>query len=1119
MNFKFDTNEYRNPIKVNYPGREDELSLHSGFALYLLRKRKDTGLSKMDEIFEKVEQVGKEVAPDGNYQLCITGHSLGGALATLCGFYCGAKPRFAHLSTIYIWTFAAPRVGTQAFIQAYQYLERAGRIKHARFSCTNDIVPLIPFCNFEYDDLQFYKHVGVRVQLHDTGRVGKWRLRNNLDVTYPLKHDWPSEIRRQLMNNIFANLNSPSGFKDVHGLTEHQRRLHFAMTYRKALGSSELNSDQRRKRIKTLDEYYLIRAHIATDGIADEIVDIQKVDKVKEKVSSSKWLVRFLVLLLLFTWMLLILSITTDVPLDCVLVPFTMVLHGIEHLVHLPVTLPLAVYQSVMFRTQHMIHSMLVGTRHVGKSTFVARNASPHIDVMRKLAAERVKHNVSRHAKEIIDAKSAFMQEDSSKFQVFERTSTRLYNLASIVDNLVSPQLTIVTPVEGATPYEVEGESSVKEASGDAEDSAAKLEALESRLNPIQEYATGVSFAPKLDNGLYLVGAGVRKKSVVKVYAVAMYSTPKVLANAASSTTLHDTARTLDSTSSLTSFVLEMVYSAGAEKIAGAIGESVKPRHGGDPSDIGKLESLIVEGVNAIGGQATKGTMFRFDCSDEGVSVSVNGVEQGVAEFKGLGSAFVDVFMDGNSVSPTLVESCVKTWSSSENMSIAASLVDLASVSYQGNSKEGTTQEKGDTAGMRKKLESQLKPIQEYATSVVFDPKLAEGLYLVGAGVRKKSVVKVYAVALYGSASVLNAASSPAALRTAARSFGQSSPSTSFVLEMTYSASAEKIGGAIADSVKPRYSGSASDISELESLIIEGVNNKGGQASKGTMFRFDCSEEGVTVSVDGSVQGVAKFAGMGAAFVDVFLDDDAVSPTLVSSCMDNWSNPQAKAIAASLLELGDSSDETSDKQDDEGPSSSLQNAVESNMKSIQEYATSVTFVPKLEDGLYLAGAGVRKKSIVKVYAVAMYSSPVVLQALSKGSKSAMHNAARSFSPDSPLTTFVLEMTYSAGAEKIAGAIAESVKPRYNGNPTDINELEALIVKGVKMKGGQASKGTIFRFDCSQDGVRVSVDGSDQGMAAFEGMGGAFVDVFLDDNAVSPSLIDSCVETWSKLSLH
>lgn len=962
----------------------------------------------------------------------------------------------------------------------------------------------------------------MRVQLHNTGRIGKWRLRNNLDVTYPLKQDWPSEIRRVLANNIFANLNTPKGFGNYHGLTEHQRRLHFAMTYRKALGSSTLNSDKRRNRIKTLDEYYLIRANITTDGIAEEIVDIRKVDKGKKKGgTSSKWLVRFLVVLLLFTWVLLIMSIATDIPLHCVLVPFTMAIHGIEHLVYLPVTVPSAVYQSVTFHTHHMIHSMLGGSRRVGKATFVVRKASSNnIDVMKKLATERVKKNASRHVKEIIDAKSEFRQEDSSKFQVFDRASTRLYNLASIVDNLASPTLTLGSPVKGAAADEVQDESR-NEVGVSSIDRTAELEAVESRLKPVQVYATSVSFAPKLYNGLYLVGAGVRKKSVVKVYAVAMYSAPKVLVSASSSTALHDAARTFDSTSSMTSFVLEMVYSAGAEKIAGAIGESIKPRHNGDSSDIGKLESLIVEGVNAIGGQATKGTTFRFDCSDVGVVVSVNGVEQGMAAFKGLGSAFVDVFMDRNSVSPTLIDSCVKNWSSSENKLVSSSLMELASVaadSRQDDSEGGSTEDKPDKAGMRKKVESQLKPIQEYATSVGFNPKLDEGLYLIGAGVRKKSVVKVYAVALYSSANVLNAVS-PATLSTAARTFDASTPLTSFVLEMTYSAGAEKIGGAIADSVKPRYSGPASDVDVLESLIVEGVNKKGGQASKGTIFRFDCSEEGVTVSVDGSVQGMAKFDGLGSAFVDVFLDNDAVSPTLVSSCMETWSSPQAKATAASLLELDRPADGTSsDEQADEGSLSSLQNAIELNMKPIQEKATSVTFVPKLDNGLYLAGAGVRKKSIVKVYAVAMYSSPAVLQALSTESASGMRNAARSFSSSSPSTTFVLEMTYSAGAEKIAGAIAESVKPRYKGNPSDVSELETLIVKGVNMKGGQASKGTIFRFDCSQEGVRLSVDGSDQGMAAFEGIGSAFVDVFLDDNAVSPSLIDSCTETWSKVSL-
>ena len=92
-------------------------------------------------------------------------------------------------------------------------------------------------CNFELDDLQFYKHVGMRVQLHTVGNIGKWRLRRNLDVTYPLRHDWSSEIRRVFMNNIFANLTTLSGIKNNHKLTEYQKRLHFAMTYRRALGS------------------------------------------------------------------------------------------------------------------------------------------------------------------------------------------------------------------------------------------------------------------------------------------------------------------------------------------------------------------------------------------------------------------------------------------------------------------------------------------------------------------------------------------------------------------------------------------------------------------------------------------------------------------------------------------------------------------------------------------------------------------------------------------------------------------------------------------------------------------------------------------------------------------
>ena len=197
-------------------------------------------------------------------------------------------------------------------------------------------------------------------------------------------------------------------------------------------------------------------------------------------------------------------------------------------------------------------------------------------------------------------------------------------------------------------------------------------------------------------------------------------------------------------------------------------------------------------------------------------------------------------------------------------------------------------------------------------------------------------------------------------------------------------------------------------------------------------------------------------------------------------------------------------------------------AVESKMQSLTDKATSVSFDAKLDDNLYLVGVGVRKKAIINVYSVAMYASPSVLEAVSvfpkgkqkKEAQVALRDAARSFDHSSPQTSFVLEMTFKADGKTIASAIADSVKPRYAGPDGNVKELESLIFEGVKSKGGQATKGTEFRFDCSAQGVTVSVDGDEQGQVECDTLGSAFVDVFMDDKAVSPKLVDSCIETWS-----
>lgn len=51
----------------------------------MLHRRKDTQMNKTEEIFQKIDAIGREMCPDGKYELSITGHSLGGALATLLG--------------------------------------------------------------------------------------------------------------------------------------------------------------------------------------------------------------------------------------------------------------------------------------------------------------------------------------------------------------------------------------------------------------------------------------------------------------------------------------------------------------------------------------------------------------------------------------------------------------------------------------------------------------------------------------------------------------------------------------------------------------------------------------------------------------------------------------------------------------------------------------------------------------------------------------------------------------------------------------------------------------------------------------------------------------------------
>ena len=89
--------------------------------------------------------------------LIITGHSLGGALASLAAFFLSRQ----GFNVRAVYTFASPRVGNAAWRAAYtaECGDRSFRI-----ACAGDLVPLVPGIFTPIRD--GYRHVGMEVLLN-----------------------------------------------------------------------------------------------------------------------------------------------------------------------------------------------------------------------------------------------------------------------------------------------------------------------------------------------------------------------------------------------------------------------------------------------------------------------------------------------------------------------------------------------------------------------------------------------------------------------------------------------------------------------------------------------------------------------------------------------------------------------------------------------------------------------------------------------------------------------------------------------------------------------------------------------------------------------------------------
>lgn len=141
------------------------LGIHSGFQDYLFgrRKKRPGEESKFDQILAHLRRLLKQ-HPD--YQIAVCGHSLGGALASLCAFRLATEEDLPK--PIHCTTFASPRTGNISLVRAFQELEIQQKLICFRVANDRDLITLHPdrlnICTFPYQDAIF-RHVGIQIKL------------------------------------------------------------------------------------------------------------------------------------------------------------------------------------------------------------------------------------------------------------------------------------------------------------------------------------------------------------------------------------------------------------------------------------------------------------------------------------------------------------------------------------------------------------------------------------------------------------------------------------------------------------------------------------------------------------------------------------------------------------------------------------------------------------------------------------------------------------------------------------------------------------------------------------------------------------------------------------------
>lgn len=119
-------------------------------------------LGRRSKIINFLRKYKEENPRTRDYPLFVTGHSLGGSLATLFGYFLAQEEDITANKPVTLYTFAAPPVGDADFGKVFSRLEDDGKLRYARIFNRDDVVP-------HFYSLSKHTHVGMGIELHMEG--------------------------------------------------------------------------------------------------------------------------------------------------------------------------------------------------------------------------------------------------------------------------------------------------------------------------------------------------------------------------------------------------------------------------------------------------------------------------------------------------------------------------------------------------------------------------------------------------------------------------------------------------------------------------------------------------------------------------------------------------------------------------------------------------------------------------------------------------------------------------------------------------------------------------------------------------------------------------------------